>query len=189
MLETTPDKVTLGDWQAANGSIFSYLIDTAQVQYLGDTDADTMDFLLASMFSQRKVRSFFENLSAQEVGKHIHKVYSDSWQHEFDLFQQVIALEGEAVATAEDTSTANTTRSTSTNQVNKTSGFDGTELVDDNGADISGTDSTDNTASNTNKSINKTQAGLVAKARVLREQRFHERICEDIAQFITLSIY
>ena len=169
MLETQPDKITLSDWQAANGNIFDYLINTVQATYLEGADADMMDFLLASMYGQRKVRIFFESLTAQEAAKYIDKVYHQRWQKEFDLFNEFLALEGDAV----------TTGSNSTNQLNKTSGFNSEELVDSNGSDITG--------ANTNSS--KTQQGLLAKARAVRERKFHEQICEDIARFITLSIY
>jgi hypothetical protein len=189
MLETTPDKITLTEWQATQGSIFSHLIDTELVQYLEGTDAEMMSFLLASKYGNRKVQRFFAEQTAQEVGKMIHRIFSYRWQLDLNLFNEFVALEGDAVSTAQNDSTVGTDRSTSTNQVNKTSGFDGSELVDDNGADISGTDNTTNTASSTNKNVSVTQDGLLAKAQVVRERQFHESICEDIARLITISIY
>ena len=72
-----PDKVTLSEWQAKNDNvIFNYLIDTAQVKYLEDTDAEMMRILLTSMYGQRKMRIFFEDLSPEEGANLIHKVYS-----------------------------------------------------------------------------------------------------------------
>jgi|SRR6185312_8234631 len=182
MLETKPDKMTLSDWQAVNGNIFKYL-------NVPDSDEDMMEFLLASMYGERKVRLFFENKSAQEVGGLVDSVYGDKWQKDFDLFKEFTALEGDAVSTAQVDSTVDIKRSTDTNQINKTSGFDGVELVDDNGADITGKDDTTNTASNSSKNISVTQDGLLAKAKAVKERKFHEQICNDIARFITLSIY
>ncbi len=182
MLETKPDKVTLSQWQETNGSLFEHL-------NVPGTDADIMDFLLASMYGERKVRIFFENKSAQEVGELIDKVYGQRWQAGYNAFQELLALEGDSVVTSENESLVDISRSTDTNQINKTSGFDGVELVDDNGADISGTDDTTNTASGSNKGVTKTQAGLLEKERLARENKFQESVCHDIARFITLSIY
>lgn len=177
MLETIPDKITLSAWQATKGNLFSYLIDTAQVTYLNGVDADTMMFLLDTQFGQRKVRLSFENLSAEAAGKYIHQVYSARWQQEAELFQEFSDLDGDSVATV------GTTRTTDTNHVNKTSGFDGSEMVDDNGASITGSDASTNTSANTS------QQGLLSKAEAARQHQFHKRICADIARFITLSIY
>lgn len=177
MIETIPDKITLSTWQETKGNLFAYLIDTAQVSYFSGVDADTMQFLLDSQFGQRKVRLSFENKSSEEVGKYIHQVYSPRWQQEAELFTQFSDLAGDTVATV------GTTRTTDTNHVNQTSGFDGSEMVDDNGTSITGSDASTNTSTNTS------QQGLLSKAAAARQHQFHNRVCEDIARFITLSIY
>lgn len=189
MILTEPEKVTLGTWYAGQNCIFDYLINTAKVSYLDAEDEDMMQFLLLSMFSQRTVRPFMLTLSSEQVAMHVDTLYSHVWEKDYEIFSTMLELEGEAVTTVKDDTQGDTDRTSSTNQMNKTSGFNSEEMVDDSGADIAGTDNVKNVTSHTQKSSNVTTSGLLSKAAAVRKRQFHQRLCKDIAEIITLSTY
>lgn len=167
--DTQPVQILLSDWQTTNGNIFTYLIDTVQAPYLTGVDADMMDFLLTSMFGQRQVRISFQTQTSDFMATFLNKLYGNRWQKEYDLFNQMTGLAGDAVVTNTNTNS----------QTGKVAGFDSDTMVDTNGSDATGS------SSNTTITIQ----GLMTKDQAVRARKFQEQICEDIARFMTLSIY
>lgn len=168
-LDTQPVQILLSDWQTTNGNIFTYLIDTVQAPYLAGVDADMMDFLLTSMFGQRVVRISFQTQTSDFMSQFLNKLYGNRWQKEYDLYNQLLALQGDSLVATTNTNS----------QTGKVAGFDSDTMVDTNGSDVTGS-STNNTT---------TIQGLLAKAQAVQDRKFQEQICEDIARFMTLSIY
>lgn len=187
MLHTT--NKTLDSWQAEQGNIFEYLIDTLDVSYLKDTDADSMQFLLSSLYGQRTLRNMYASKSSEQMGRHIEKIFGHLWQIRYEAFERLMALEGDSLSESESSSSSNSHRDTTTNQMNKTSSFDSDDMVVNDGAELTGGDTSEQGSTGRSKSTITTQAGLMEKERIAKSFLLQQDICKTIAEFMTLAIY
>lgn len=180
---------TLIQWQANKANLFESLTLNWDAGYLEDTTPETMQFYLISKYGQRKLRSMFENESVEVVAEHLQNIFGKKWENDYVIYKSIMEMESDAQATATDESSATIGRSTSTNQTNKTTGFDSEELVTNDGTDISGNDETETTTRNTHTNSTLSQAGAMEKSSFNRRHKLLDSIIYDISTLLVLPIY
>lgn len=179
----------LADWQLINDNIFEELELTYDAAYLIETTTESLKFHLLSKYGQRQLRSMFIGLDAKQIAGYLNDIFGKKWERDYQLFIQAMEMEFDAQARAEDESTSTIDRETTTNQTNKTSGFNVGGMVDNDASDISGNDSTSQEARNIHSNTTVSRAGLMEQYSFNNRYRLFDSITFDIATLIVLPIY
>ena len=177
------------DWQLLNDNIFEELELKFDAGYLTETTPESLNFYFISKYGQRRLRPMFVGATAEQLAGHLNHIFGRKWERDYHLFIKAMEMEFDTQATAEDESSSSIGRKTTTNQLNKTSGFNDGGLVDNDSSDISGDDETSQEARNIHSNTTVSRAGIMEQYSLNNRHRLFDSISSDIATLLVLPIY
>lgn len=173
----------------ASGSIFTAIQTVKNFAFYTDNTPADLDYMLSLNYGQRNVFSAFNDVTIDDVAKHIVKLYGDKWDALISFNSQPVnigANNSRKITGSEHRTGNNDSTSDSTNKV---SAYNSDALINDTGSAGTTVDNTelDINRSSTDETFNLSTAfnnlSIAEKTNIIAV------VLKDVATYLTVSVY
>lgn len=175
----------LKDYLKNKSSLFNALA-VGDLDFLA-ADKSTLDLMLKLNHGLKTIYAPYSDLSINEVASVLTANFADTWL-DYKALSDIEINSGVIIETTEVIENLET-RNSENERVNKLAGFNSTALITDSGDN---TENSENIAGETTKTIKQNTIDVIANNEALYQRAkksLYENILQDIANYLTLSIY
>lgn len=179
--------MTLNEFLTEN--IFELINDSGGLDFLPPENLDTMDSLLRFKHGNKPVDKAVENATMPKLADMVVMLYKQLWTVESGLYDVIVEGSGGQVIKVTESNDRVSERLTAGGTINKVTGFNSDEMIDDSGSEQSGDENLTESGNRLITTItnNPTEAFNLLESHV--KNSIIGKIVDDVGSFLTLKIY